>query len=89
MLVTIEWGNSEKTVSHMKFVRPWTWPEYYETYKVAYTMTDSVDHKVNVVVDFTQNYGRLPPGSIYHFRKAAKNAHPRRLLLLSLVLVLI
>jgi hypothetical protein len=78
MPVTIDWGNAEKTISHMKFVRPWNWDEYYAAYQKGYEMTESVDHKVNIIMDFTESAGHLPPSALTHFRRAASTGHPRR-----------
>ena len=78
MPVTVEWGNPEKTILHVKFVRPWNWDEYYGVYQEGYAMTESVEHKVNIIMDFSKNDGRLPASALTHFRKAASNAHPRR-----------
>jgi hypothetical protein len=78
MPITIEWYNEEKAISYMKFVGDWNWTEFYEATQKGYEMTDSVAHKVNVILDFTQTRGMLPPSAITHFKKAAENAHPRR-----------
>jgi hypothetical protein len=78
MPVTIEWGNTEKTILHVKFLRPWNWDEYYGVYQEGYAMTESVDHKVNIIMDFSKNDGRLPASALTHFRSAASKAHPRR-----------
>lgn len=78
MPVTMEWYNEEKTISHMKFTKPWTWDEFYIAYKKGSEMTESVNHKVNIIMDFLESGGMLPPSALTHFRKAAANAHPRR-----------
>ena len=78
MPVTIEWGNEEKNILHVRFIRPWNWDEYYGIYKEGYAMTEGVDHKVNIIMDFSKNDGRLPASALTHFRKAASEAHPRR-----------
>jgi len=78
MPVTVEWGNAEKTILHVKFTRPWNWDEYYPIYADGYAMIETVTHKVNIIMDFSKSDGRLPANALTHFRKAASNSHPRR-----------
>ena len=78
MPVTVEWGNPEKNILHVKFLRPWNWDEYYAIYTEGYALTESVEHKVNIIMDFSKSDGRLPASALTHFHKAATNAHPRR-----------
>ena len=78
MPFTIEWGNEEKTISHLKVIGSWDWNDYYAATKQGYEMIESVDHTVNIIIDFTDSNGSLPPSAMTHLRKSANNAHPRR-----------
>jgi len=78
MPFSIEWGNEEKTISHLKVIGEWDWNDFYAATKIGYQMTDSVQHKVNVIVDFSESKGNIPPNALTHLRNANKNAHPRR-----------
>lgn len=78
MPITMEWDNEAKTISYMKFTKPWIWDEFYIASHKGYQMTESVEHKVNIIMDFTESGGMLPPSAVTHFKKAASNAHSRR-----------
>ncbi|MDQ7025289.1 MAG: hypothetical protein Q9P01_14725 [Anaerolineae bacterium] len=77
MPVSIDWGNSKKTIIHIKFMSPWTWEEYYTANQNVFDLIDSVEHKVCLLIDFTESNGHLPPSAFTHFRKAATSFHPR------------
>lgn len=78
MPITIDWFNGKKHTIHMKFIKPWTWNEYYPAYDKGHAMIESVENRVNIVMDFTESGGMLPPNALTHFKKAAEKAHPRR-----------
>jgi hypothetical protein len=78
MPITIDWLNDKKNTSHIKFIKPWTWEEFYGVFEKGRQMIDSVSNRVNIVMDFTESGGMLPPSALTHFKKAAERAHPRR-----------
>jgi hypothetical protein len=78
MPITIDWLNEKQNTLHLKFVKPWTWDEYYPVSAKGYQMTESVSNRVNIIMDFSDSGGMLPPSALTHFKKAAQKAHPRR-----------
>ena len=78
MPITIDWLNEKQNTVHLKFIRPWTWDEYYPVSEKGFQMADSVNHRVNIIMDFSESGGVLPPSALTHFKKAAEKAHPRR-----------
>lgn len=78
MPVTVDWLNEKRNTVHVKFIKPWSWDEYYPAYDKGYQMTESVENRVNIIMDFTESGGMLPPSALTHFKKAADKAHPRR-----------
>ena len=78
MPITIDWLNEKKNASHIKFIKPWTWDEFYGISTKGREMTESVEHRVHIVMDFSENAGMLPPSALTHFKKAAERGHQRR-----------
>jgi hypothetical protein len=78
MPVTIDWLNEKRSAVHIQFIKPWSWDEYYPMSEKGYQMTESVENRVNIIMDFTASGGMLPPSALTHFKKAAEKAHPRR-----------
>lgn len=78
MPVTTDWLDEKKNTLYMKFSKPWTWDEYYPASDLAKSLTDSVENRVNILLDFTESGGMLPPSALTHFKKSAEKAHPRR-----------
>ena len=78
MPVTIDWLNEKKNTVHIKFIKPWTWDEYYPMSEKGAKMTEGVENRVNIIMDFTESGGMLPPSALTHFKKAADKGNPRR-----------
>ena len=53
----------------------WTWEEFYPAYHASIQMMDSVDHKVNFIMDLLQSQ-HIPPGALHHIKRAADFNHP-------------
>ncbi|MAS34868.1 MAG: hypothetical protein CL610_12730 [Anaerolineaceae bacterium] len=77
MSVTVRWANSEQTISCLVFKRPWTWDEFYTTYKTAWTMTNSVDHQVDIILDMSHSRP-FPVGSLPHLIHHPYRPHANR-----------
>ena len=52
MPINITWGNQEKTLIIEKFIEPWTANELMYMIERGVNMVSSVQHKVDIVVDF-------------------------------------
>ncbi|MEO8397095.1 MAG: hypothetical protein ABI700_29140, partial [Chloroflexota bacterium] len=60
----------------MELIGRWTWDEAYDGSKVGFTMLESVDHSVNVIIDLRRSTG-LPLLSLTHARNMIPRRHPR------------
>ncbi|MCA0454193.1 MAG: hypothetical protein LCI00_09495 [Chloroflexi bacterium] len=52
MPIYIDWGNDEHTLLIEKFVEPWTPDELMEMIETGVSMVSSVDHTVDIIIDF-------------------------------------
>jgi hypothetical protein len=59
MPVTSEWYNDEKTILMIKYDGVWTLDDYYQNFKVATDMMETVEHNVVTILDFSSS-GQIP-----------------------------
>jgi hypothetical protein len=76
-MISVAWHNSEKTIMVMTMVTPWSWEEYHQTTAEMYALLDSVRHKVDVILDFTEST-HLPPNAFSHLRNLDRKTHTNR-----------
>jgi hypothetical protein len=78
MGVTIQWDNAEKTVLRYDFMGRWTWDEFYAAYDIAKPMILSVTHKVDFILNPTDDVSRnyTPPNIMTHMLSIARKALP-------------
>ncbi len=57
MSIPISWRDASHTVLVQNFNGQWTLDDYYETVEETYSLIDTVNHPVDVIVDITQNPG--------------------------------
>jgi hypothetical protein len=74
MPVTVEWYNPEHNIIHFQFIAPWTWTDYGEADHHAREMMDTVQHKVEFILNF-ERMRHLPSNSFLHLRRAANDVH--------------
>lgn len=72
------WYNEEKDIAHFTYEGHWTWDEYYEgTYKL-YDLMKSVNHPVDVIVEYLEGSSQ-PSGNPYvHWKNTSEKAPPNR-----------
>ncbi len=76
MGITINWGNDEHTLIYIAFDPQWTWREFEALDDQTTATLDSVDHKVNFIVD-ASNGNRLPRGlPTAQIKQVIKLEHP-------------
>jgi hypothetical protein len=80
MGIVVDWDNSAKTVVRYEFDEQWTWEEFYVAKKQAYTIIDTVSHRVGVIMNAPPNV-TLPPNMLTHSLSALRNKHPNTLIL--------
>ena len=76
MPVQLDWENEAHTIVRMELIGQWTWQEAYEGSQLGYTMLESVDHTVNVIIDLSKSTG-LPLLALTHARNMIARRHPR------------
>jgi len=76
MPVQLDWENEAHTIVHMEFIGRWTWDEAYEGSKLGYTLLESVDHVVYVIIDMSRSTG-VPLLALTHARNMIAKRHPR------------
>jgi hypothetical protein len=76
MPVQLDWENDDHTIVHMEMIGHWTWKEAYDGSGVGFTMLESVDHPVDVIIDLRKSTG-LPVLALTHARNMIPKRHPR------------
>lgn len=76
-MISVAWHNSEKNVLVMTMATPWSWEEYHQKTAEMYDLLDSVGHKVDVLLDFTESI-HLPPNAFSHLCNLDRKTHSNR-----------
>ena len=74
MAVTVEWFNAEQTIIRYEFVGRWSWEELHDAIEQVQTMIGGVGHRVDIVIDLTQNRG-IPSGALAQMRGGTMRAN--------------
>lgn len=69
MGVSFKWDNPEKTALVLEFNAPWQWREYEILSHEIQRAFDSVEHKVDLIIDL-RNAGDIPKSIMYELRDA-------------------
>jgi hypothetical protein len=80
MGITVDWDNTAKTIVRYEFDEQWKWEEFYVAKKHAYTIINTVPHKVGVIMNAPPNV-QLPPNMLTHSLSALRNKHPNTVIL--------
>jgi hypothetical protein len=75
MSVTVRWHDDQKRIIYYEFVGKWTWDEFEPAYTETLHMMDSVDHKIDFILDML-NIDHIPSGAIQRLKRAAEYNHP-------------
>lgn len=70
MPITVQWYEEEQKNIQYDVVNIWSWQDLADAIEEAIALLDSVDYKVNLIIDFT-NTTYIPPVSIVHLNKVA------------------
>jgi hypothetical protein len=71
--VEVKWTNDEQNTIHYHFQRGWGWDDLDNAFKAAWTLMDTVNHKVDVILDFTASTMSVPGGALTHGRRIFSN----------------
>lgn len=72
MRVTVSWANEEQSIIRYDFVRGWEWRDIHNALDEAHKMVDTVDHRVDVLMDFS-SASLLPSGALTQLNMAYRN----------------
>jgi hypothetical protein len=76
MSVTVRWWDEDQqTIILYEFTGKWTWSEFYPAYDESIRLMDSVEYKVDFIMDLL-NSQHIPPGALQHLKRAADFNHP-------------
>ena len=76
MKIESVWDNEDKTIIRHIFERGWGWTDFHQALDHASSMMDTVDHRVDVILDF-RGASMIPSGAITQVKKAYTNPkHP-------------
>ncbi len=73
MKINVAWDNDEKTILIYKFEKGWSWNDLREIFGEGYSMLDLVDHRVDVIMDFSEASMFAPSGAINQARHVSNN----------------
>lgn len=76
MTISARWFDEEHTIILTEFIGSWTWDELWTAYRQILKMADTVDGKVDNIVDLTHSFPLPPPGALTQLRKVAEYQHP-------------
>ncbi len=75
MGIQVIWDNQDKTVLRYIFDTHWTWEDFYTAKGMAYSMIDTVPHKIGVIFDAPHGI-TLPSNMLTHSKSAVNKLHP-------------
>jgi hypothetical protein len=75
LAIKVAWENDRKKVLVSIYQGAWDLNDFYAATEEINTLMDTVDHKVNLILDMRES-GSLPKGFIGALRATAKKRHP-------------
>jgi hypothetical protein len=75
MSVTVRWHGENQRIIYYEFVGSWTWAEFEPAYDETIRMMDSVDHRIDFILDMLK-VEHIPAGAIQRLKRAADFNHP-------------
>lgn len=71
MTISVDWDNQEKTIVTWDFDGRWSWSEYYHALEQSDRLLESVNYKVDLLINFQKN-SLIPNGFPAQFRRMAR-----------------
>jgi hypothetical protein len=75
MAIRVEWDDPDQTALRYIYEGSWNWDEFQQAKKQARLLMDSVDHKVDVIIDVVQT-GVLPNNILSRANSIPRERHP-------------
>lgn len=76
MTVSTEWDTKDQTAILISYISPWEWNEHYDSIRKMHTMMASVEHKVDLIYDFSKG-NSLPSRALLHFMRGITQPRPK------------
>jgi len=76
MSIDIRWYDDTKRIVYYNFHKGWNWEMIVDAFKEAKVLSDSVEHEVDCIMDFSGSGGIVPNGALSFARYALKNEQP-------------
>ena len=73
MTIEVNWDNEKHTIIRYIFQKGWIWDEVDAAFKAADKLMSEVDHKVDVIMDFSPSSLLVPKGAFTHAQRALSN----------------
>jgi hypothetical protein len=74
MPITVDWFDTEQTIVRYEFLGRWSWTELHTAVDEVQDMLASVDHRVDIIIDVSQNVG-IPSGAIIQMKSGSMKAN--------------
>ena len=71
--VEVKWANEGQNIIHYHFQKGWGWNDLDNAFKAAWALMDTVTHRVDVILDFTESTMSVPSGALTHGRRIFNN----------------
>jgi hypothetical protein len=75
MAIRVEWDDSDQNALRYTYEGSWNWDEFQQARKQARLLLDTVDHKVDVIIDVVQT-GILPNNILSRANSIPRERHP-------------
>jgi hypothetical protein len=75
MAIRVEWDDPNQTALRYTYEGSWNWDEFQQAHRQARLMLDTVDHKVDVIIDVVQT-GILPNNILSRANSIPRDRHP-------------
>lgn len=75
MAIRVEWDDSSQYAVRYVYEGSWNWDEFQQARKQARLLMDTVDHKVDIIIDVVQT-GILPNNILSRANSIPRERHP-------------
>ena len=79
MTIEVNWDSEKHTIVRYVFQKGWSWDEVDPAFKAAAALMDTVDYKVDVIMDFSLSSLLVPKGAFTHAQRALSNPRHRNI----------
>jgi hypothetical protein len=77
MGIKVTWDNEDHSAIRYDYEGKWTWNDLYEAVKECHRLLDSVNYKVDSIIDL-EHSSLLPENALSHGQSVVKMSHPNQ-----------